>query len=112
VLVYDRDPQTERLTRRGQIDLRSGPDNIDVDADGNLWIAAHPKLLRVLAHQKNASELSPSQVLRVSPDGKVEEIYMNGGEQVSAASVAAVSGKRMLIGEIFDDGFLDCTIGG
>lgn len=110
MLVYDRDPQTETLTPRGSVFLGSGPDNIEVDADGNAWIGAHPKLLRVGAHAENRLELSPSQVLRVSPDGRVDEIYMNRGEEISAASVAAVRGDRLLIGEIFDDGFLDCRM--
>lgn len=110
VLVYDREPKTEKLAARGEIYLGSGPDNIDVDADGNLWIAAHPKLLRVGAHEKDPFELSPSQVLRVSTDGKVEEIYLDRGDHLSGSSVGAVSGKRLLIGPIFAEGFLDCSM--
>jgi arylesterase/paraoxonase len=110
VRVYDRDPATERLVFRRAIPLGSGPDNIEVDAEGRLWIAAHPKLLRVEAHRDDPATLSPSQVLRVAPDGSVEEILLDDGSAVSGASTAAVRGRRLLVGEIFDDGFLDCTM--
>ena len=113
ILVYDRDPRTEALTRRDEIFIGSGADNIEVDAEGNLWVGAHPKLLRMAAHQNDPAALAPSQILRVSHDGggyRVDEVYLNAGDQIAAASVAAVRGKRLLIGQIFGNGILDCTM--
>jgi arylesterase/paraoxonase len=110
VRVYDRDPDREQLTFRREVALGSGADNIEVDAAGNLWIGAHPKLLRVGAHAKDAKEPSPSQVFRVTPGGDVEEIYLDDGTQISGSSVAAVRGDRLLVGQIFDNGFLDCVM--
>jgi hypothetical protein len=49
-------------------------------------------------------------VQHVTPDGKVEEVYLDDGSTISGSSVAAVRGNRLLIGEIFDEGFLDCTM--
>jgi len=108
--VYERDPARESLRLREVVPLPGGPDNIEVAADGSLWIGAHPKLLRVGAHAADPAARSPSQVLRVTPDGRVDEVYLDSGEQISAASVAAVRGRRLLIGQIFDDGFLDCRM--
>ena len=48
----------------------------------------------------------------MSPTGAVEEMYLDDGRIISGSSVAAASGNRVLIGEIFDDGFLDCTLDG
>jgi arylesterase/paraoxonase len=113
VRVYDRDPAMGALTLRGEIPLGSGPDNIEVDADGTLWIGAHPKLLTVVRYMSGAVEQSPSQVLHVVPTrdgGEVHEVYLNAGEQLSGASVAAVREKRLLIGPIADSKFLDCTM--
>jgi arylesterase/paraoxonase len=110
VHVYDRDPSNEHLQLRRDVYLGSGADNIEVEADGTVWVAAHPQLLRLAAHGKNRAELSPSQVFRIPPGGEATEVYANGGEEISAASVAAVRGKRMLIGDIFDDWILDCTL--
>lgn len=113
ILVYDRDPRTDALTKRDDIFVGSGADNIEVDLDGNLWVGAHPKLLRVNALADDPSALAPSQVLRVSRADtgyRVDEVYLNSGEQIAAASVAAVRGRRLLIGQIFGDGILDCTM--
>lgn len=114
VRVYDRDPQTGVLAERESIFIDSGGDNIEIDARGDLWIGAHPKILDVVAHMSDPSRLAPAQVLRVSlgpaGDHRIEEIYLNLGEQLCAATVAAVRGKRMLVGAVLDARFLDCRL--
>ena len=110
VRIYDRDPKSESLRLRDTLFLGSGPDNIEVDADGQLWIGAHPKLLRVGAHRADPHELAPAQVLRVSAQGEVEEVYLDSGVHISAASVAARRGRHLLIGQIWDNGILDCEM--
>ena len=110
--MYDRDPATDRLAFRNEVFLDSGPDNIEVDEQGDLWIGSHPKMLRIDKHRADPAELSPSQVLHVTKEGKVDEVYLDDGSKVSGASVGAVRGRRLLIGEIFDDGFLDCEMTG
>lgn len=111
VLVYDRDPETDALTPRGEIDIASGGDNIEVDDEGQLWIGSHPKLLAFPKHQEDPANLAPAQVIRVSADGKtVEEVYLSDGQPLGAASVAARAGDRLLIGQIFGNGFLDCRM--
>jgi arylesterase/paraoxonase len=114
VHVYQRDPDSGGLTYVESIDTGSGVDNIEVDEEGNLWIGSHPRLLRFRAHAQDPNELSPSQVLRISRgsagDYIVSEIYLDPGDQLSASSVAAVRGKRLLIGGIFDARFLDCRL--
>jgi arylesterase/paraoxonase len=112
VRAYDRNPATDILTFRTTIPIATGGDNIEVDDEGTLWIGAHPKLLAVPRHMKDPSSPSPSQILRVSADGQqVEEVYLNDGQPISAASVAARRGNRLLIGQIFGNGFLDCEMG-
>ncbi len=110
VRVYDRDPANESLTFRKEIFVGSGLDNIEVDEEGVLWIGAHPKMLKVGPHGRDTANRSPSQVVRVDPaSGEVEEVYLDEGE-FSGSSVAAVRGRRLLVGQIFDDGILDCTL--
>ena len=111
VLVYDRDPSTDALTLRNEIPTGSGVDNIEVDPEGNLWIGSHPRLLRVPKHAADPSVLAPAQVLRIpAGGGAVEEIYLSEGDPLSAASVGARYGNRLLIGQIFGRGFLDCEM--
>jgi arylesterase/paraoxonase len=112
--VYDRDVPSERLTLREEIFMGSGLDNIEVDASGALWIGSHPKLLAVGSHREDPTVPSPSQVFRVTPEAdgghRVEEIYLDDGREFAAASVAAARGQRLLIGSIFGEGILDCSM--
>ena len=113
VRVYDRDAATGSLALRGEIPLGTGPDNIEVAQDGALWIGAHPKLLTVVRYMGGGVAHAPSQVLRVVPTrdgGDVREVYLDAGDQLSGASVAAMRWNRLLIGAIADSKFLDCTM--
>ena len=114
LLIYDRDVATAALGNRRDIGLDTAPDNIRRSADGGLWIGAHPQLLKFLAHAKRAKNLSPSEVLKVSPkpDGTfaVAQIYLDDGREISGSSVGAASGKRLLIGPVYADHILDCTM--
>jgi len=113
VLVFDRDPATNVLTPRDRIPIASGVDNVEVDPDGTLWIGAHPKLLDVASHAKDPAVPAPAQVVRVDPSTKrVDEVYLSDGKPLSAASVGAHYRNRLLIGAIFDAGFLDCEMTG
>jgi arylesterase / paraoxonase len=82
-----------------------------VDAFGNLWVAAHPKMLVFLDHAKDGSNRSPSEVLKItiSEDGStgtVEQVYVNDGDPLSGSSVATVFDNKILVGGVFDDGVL------
>ncbi|HEY2388252.1 MAG TPA: SMP-30/gluconolactonase/LRE family protein [Candidatus Binatia bacterium] len=109
---YDRDPAAGALTFRAEIPVATGVDNIEMDPDGSLWIGAHPQLLTLVGYMGGRKPRAPSQILHVTPatsGARVEEIYLDLGDQLSAASVGAVHDRRLLIGPIADDKFLDCT---
>lgn len=115
VHIFDRDAATGGLQLRGGIPIDSGLDNIDVDEEGNLWIGAHPNLLATTALVDDPETRSPSQALRVSfrgDEADVDTVYLDDGEQLSGLSVAARSGDRLLLGQIFGNGILDCTMSG
>jgi hypothetical protein len=65
-------------------------------------------------HTGDATRLAPSQVIRVGDPGtdapRVEEILLSLGEDLSAASVGAVHGNRLLVGSVMDEGILDCRM--
>ena len=114
IQVYTRQIPSGTLTLRDEIFLGTGVDNIERDPAGNLWVAAHPKLLTFVAHANDPATLSPSQVLKITPgqDGhyQIDEIYLDTGEALSGSSVGAVFGHHLLIGSVFDDHFLVCEI--
>ena len=83
----------------------TGVDNIELDADGNLWVGCHPKLLKFLSHDKDEKAASSSEIIRLRNlgNGKWEQVtvYLNDGSQISASSVGAVYKNRLLIGPVF-----------
>lgn len=106
---YERNRATGDLRWQRTVSLDSCPDNIEVDERGQLWVAAHPKLFNLLAHAADPEKLAPSQVLRIDPQsGLVEEVFLDSGKLISAASTAAVAGGQMVIGAIFDPKVVVC----
>ncbi|MDQ7017716.1 MAG: SMP-30/gluconolactonase/LRE family protein [Robiginitomaculum sp.] len=112
VRFYDRDLKTGALTLRDKINLHTGVDNIDVDEDGVLWVAGHPKLLTFSKHAKDGAKRSPSQIIKIDPrDKTIREIYLSLGDPLSGASVGAHAGHMLLMGGVFDPRVLVCRLG-
>ncbi len=105
ILVYDRNQQTETLTESDEIAI-NGPDNIDIDEAGNLWVGCHPKLLKFLAHSKDHSKLSPSEIIKITYQGKekaqLESIYLDDGGEISGSTVGVAYKDKLLIGSVFE----------
>src|SRR3954465_8637614 len=97
---YPWDPANpaKELTNRDPIDRPGGPDNLEWDADGKLWIGADPSFLRLSIYTLGLTPTAPSLILRLDfeagTEPRVEEVWHDAtGEMISASSVAAVSGK-------------------
>jgi len=110
--LFARDIPTGKLTKERDISLGTGADNIEIDADGNLYIACHPKLLSFSAHTKNRARPSPSQVLKISFSTAdryaIKEIYLNDGKEISGSSTAAPFRDGFLVGQVFEDYIVLC----
>jgi len=109
--ILARDPVDGSVTTTADINLGTSPDNIDVAADGSLWIAGHSSLLALVMHFITGAD-APTQILRVVPDASggalINEIYMNRGDEISAGSVGVTNGNRLLIGSITARRILVC----
>jgi arylesterase/paraoxonase len=92
------------------IDCKTGVDNIEFDTEGNLWIGAHPNLLKFASYAKGNEDISPSEIIKIYYKGKndysVETIYLEDGATMSASTVAAPFGNLLLTGNVMDDSFL------
>lgn len=117
VMVYGRDAATGALTPRPAIFVGTGVDNIDVEPDGRIWIASHPKLFTfALGHARaNNPTPAPSQVIILEPDpsgqgGKGDQVLLSTGEAFSGASVAVREGGRMVLGSVFEPGVQVCAL--
>ena len=112
--IYDRDTGDQSLTLDRTISLAMGPDNIELDQEGDLWIAGHPRLLAFTAHARDEKSLSPSEVVEIELDtasgDRVTTRYREDGVKLSGSSVSAVAGERALIGSVFEPHFLDCRL--
>ncbi len=108
--IYRRDATSGALQLERALALDSAPDNLDVDADGVVWIAAHPKLLAFFAHVKDAGKRSPTQVLRFDPrNQQLTQVYGDDGAQLSAGTTAAHWHNEFLVGALLDPKVLICS---
>ncbi len=116
--IYRRDPVTGDIELDETVPLGTAPDNLNVDQDGVVWIAAHPKLLAFRAHVKEPAKRAPAQVLRFDPRGpkpaegendtRVTQVYLDAGEKLSAATVAAAWRDQFLLGGLLDHKVFIC----
>jgi arylesterase/paraoxonase len=94
--------------------LGTGHDNVNVAADGALWIDAHPKLLDLGLYMFGWSNRAPSQVIRAVPGagggGEARTMLLDLGERLSASSVAAAFEDQYLVGSLVDTRMLACRV--
>jgi arylesterase/paraoxonase len=111
--IYSRDRANGALTLERRVKLDAAPDNLNVDADGRIWIAAHPRLSRFLAHVRDPAERAPTQVWRVDPrqpDATPVLVLSDDGARISAGSVAATWRDQLLIGAVLDPKVMLCRL--
>ncbi len=105
LLTFNRNSETGKIELLNTLNLASGLDNIHVDDLDNLWIAAHPKMLKFVGHAKDSTKKSPSQVFKLTPyknSYRVEDVYVNDGTEISGSSIAVQYKNDLLIGVVFE----------
>jgi len=109
--VYQIEQEAGNLTFLYEQKIGSGADNINIDKNGNLWVARHPNLPALNRHMTESVNASPSQVLSLHPTRDsfiVNLIFSDDGRQISGASSAIPYKNRLLIGAAFEDKMLLC----
>ena len=100
---------TTDLQEVARIPVEHGPDNLELDGQGNLLVAVHPSVFRFLMHLASAGQKSPSQIMKINLTSRqVDKVYANEGSEISAASTAVVLNKRMVLSQVFEDFLLVC----
>ena len=88
----------------------TGVDNIEIDTDGNLWIGAHPNLLRFGSYAKGKEDTSPSEIIKITyhkkNDYDIEQVYTNDGTEMSGSTIAVPFEDLIITGNVMDDKFL------
>jgi arylesterase/paraoxonase len=112
--TFSRDFFNGALTEAGTLTLPAGPEKLSLDAQGELWVAGHAKLLDWRAFNTDPAKRASSQIFRVSLSGGVPQaaaqVYGDDGREIAGASIGVSVGKRLLIGSSLDDKLLDCTL--
>ena len=108
--IFDRDESSGVLSEVDQVALPAAPDNLTVDSNGDVWVAALPKPLSVPAHGANPKAKAPSEIIRISEGGEAETVYRDDGSELSASTAAARTGGKLLIGALYDEKFLICDL--
>lgn len=102
---YDIAHQTGALTFVRSHRISTGLDNINMDESGNLWICAHPNLLKLVRKRYIESKRSPWKLYQVvnpaSPNPEIRCLTTNRGKEISAVNVAATWKHRLLLGSVF-----------
>jgi arylesterase/paraoxonase len=110
---FSRDPFGGNLTEAGSLSLPAAPDNISLDASGEIWVAGHASLPRWRAFVADPAKRASSQIFRVSLLGgepqEAIQVYGNDGTEISGAGIGAIAGKRLLIGSSLDGRLLACS---
>jgi hypothetical protein len=112
IQAFERDLASGDLTPANRIHVPGSPRNLTVDADGTLWVSAHPSFLAGMFGDSDGR--APTQVLKVRPDAapdkQVEEVYVGKGDELSAGTVAApTKGNSFVVASGSDHKLLVCT---
>jgi hypothetical protein len=95
-----------------RIALSGGPDNIEPDDKGNLYVATHTSFFRFFFHTLSPNNLSPTHIDRVAiSSGSVEPVYTNGGTEIPGASTGLAFENKLFVSQVFEDFLLVCPLG-
>ena len=112
--TYARSPMSGALDPAGTLEIPSNLDNLRFDASGTLWVGSHPKALAMAAWRSDRAKPAPSEIFRIVLANGIPQsatiVYANLGAEIGGSGVAAVTGKRMLIGSPLDNKILDCRM--
>jgi arylesterase / paraoxonase len=112
--TYARQDVSGALERIDSLAIASNLDNLRFDSKGHLWVGSHPRALAMAQFHSDAAKPAPSEIFEVSLENDIPKaatlVYADSGAQIGGASVAAVSGRRLLIGSPLDAKILDCTM--
>ncbi|MEI9996563.1 MAG: SMP-30/gluconolactonase/LRE family protein [Rhizomicrobium sp.] len=114
LVAYNRNPFSGGLEEAATLPLSTNLDNLRFDASGRLWVGSHPKVFAMNAFRHDPAKPAPSEIFKVTLANGLPQsanlVYADTGAQIGGASVAAVSGNRMLIGSPLDNHILDCRL--
>lgn len=109
--VFDIDHSTGELSRVRNIAVNTAPDNIEIDADGNLWTAGHSRVLEFIAHAQDETAIAASHAIKIDPaTGDTTDVFISRNGEINGSSVAAANEDTLIIGAVFDGHVMVCPL--
>ena len=107
--VFAREPETNALSKIDTFRAPFGLDNIELDEDGDLWVAGNTEVFSFLAHQEDPAQRAPSYAVEFDAQtGDWAARFYTHGEAIDSASVITPLEDRFLVGAVFDSHILSC----
>ena len=102
------DPDAKAVVAR--IRAPGGPDNLTLNAEGQIVAALHPNLLKLGMHRKLGAKYAPSRAVRIHPETGAWTLLFDDptGEVFTGATVAAEIDGKLVLGSATDRGLLVC----
>lgn len=95
------------LGEKTRIAKVKGPDNLRWDGD-DLLVVCHLRLLKFVAHAKDAHKISPTAVYRIQLGSKKPiAVYGDKGKTISAGSTAIMWKDRLLVSQVFENWIIE-----
>ncbi|WP_411820414.1 SMP-30/gluconolactonase/LRE family protein [Hyphococcus formosus] len=111
IAVFDRDPESGKLSHVKNLRVNTAPDNIEVSRDGAIWVAGHSKIFDFVKHAEDAREIAPSHVIRLNPrSGLTSDVLMSVNGEINGSSVGAVWDNTLIVGAVFDGHVMVCPM--
>lgn len=96
----------------GSVPTPGAPDNLTGGPAGGIVAALHPSLFRLALYRYGWTGRAPSRAARIHPATGATEILFDDprGRWFSAATVAVLTGRRLILGSVRDAGLLICEV--
>ena len=114
IRVYERNTENGDLKLKEFIDLGAAPDNINVDPQGNLWVAGFPNILAIFLHIQNKTMKSPVHIMKLTVEGNkvvdIKRVLTSTGENISGISAVASYKDKFFISGIMNPELRICSL--
>jgi len=115
IQAYERNLETGELSFKESYYLQAGPDNLNIDTQGNLWVAAFPSMLAIAKHLSNKSAKCPVQIIRLKfdEDNKVldtKNMLTSSGENVSGITTVDLYKDKIIISGLLNSEVRMCSL--
>lgn len=116
LVIFNRNVANNKIKISDEVFLGTGADNINIDAQGRLFIASHPKIFSLIKKMWFGGNHTPSQVIVIEPavngkGGNIDQVYIDKAEkEFGEVSSATKVENKLIMGSIYANGLKVCEL--